>query len=539
MSFLWVGSQIPLYLFGGVLPDIYGDVGGYDRWVWIPIAYFIPVAALCPFVGELSDLFGRKYVGLFGQVLLIIGPIVVSTAHSMNVVIGGMVIAGAGAGLNELIALAATGEMVPTAKRGIYVGAVILTIIPFAPSVLWAELIVQASNWRYVGAFVAAWNVVGFILLLTCYWPKPRPNARGFTKRQILTHIDYVGGALSIGGVMCFMMGLQWGAQQYAWTSVHVLVPFFIGVAMIIAYFVWEMRFAKNPMVPPAVFSRAKRTMIVTLLITFLSGANFFNMLLFWPTEIYNVYGDDRVQIGIRSLPVGFGILGGAVIALVSIPLTKGNVRAIMLFFTAMMTAGTGAVSIARPDNIHTAYAPVCLACIGVGGVIIPVAIIAQICCPDELLGTITAISLSIRFVGGAIGFSVYYNVFYKHVFTNVQSMVAIDTIIYKLGYVEGLYYGDQSYIQALAQSIAQAQYAIFKNLSLLAYETTEVQAYNPGITLDEFRYQIVNATEWAFGYAYQWPYWISIAFGGSCFILAFFLGDLSPFLDEHVAVSL
>lgn len=31
--------------------------------------------------------------------------------------------------------------------------------------------------------------------------------------------------------------------------------------------------------------------MTVTLLITFLSGANFFNVLLFWPTEIYNVYG--------------------------------------------------------------------------------------------------------------------------------------------------------------------------------------------------------------------------------------------------------
>lgn len=88
MAFLWVGSQIPLYLFGGILPDIYGDIGGYDRWIWFVIAYLIPNAALCPFVGALSDLFGRKYVGLAGQVFLCIGPAVVSTAKVMNVAIG-------------------------------------------------------------------------------------------------------------------------------------------------------------------------------------------------------------------------------------------------------------------------------------------------------------------------------------------------------------------------------------------------------------------------------------------------------------------
>lgn len=88
MSFLWIGSQIPLFLFGGVTPDIYADIGGYDRWVWFVIGYLIPNAALCPFVGALSDLFGRKYVALAGQVFLIVGPVVTSTAETMNIAIG-------------------------------------------------------------------------------------------------------------------------------------------------------------------------------------------------------------------------------------------------------------------------------------------------------------------------------------------------------------------------------------------------------------------------------------------------------------------
>lgn len=88
MSFLWIGSQIPLYLFGSVLPTIYQDIGGVDRYVWFVIGYLIPNAALCPFVGALSDLFGRQKVAIVGQVVLILGPIITATAKTMNIAIG-------------------------------------------------------------------------------------------------------------------------------------------------------------------------------------------------------------------------------------------------------------------------------------------------------------------------------------------------------------------------------------------------------------------------------------------------------------------
>jgi MFS family permease len=88
MSFLWIGSQIPLYLFGSVLPLIYQDVGGVDRYTWFVIGYLIPNAALCPFVGALSDLFGRRNVAIVGQVCLIVGPIITATANTMNIAIG-------------------------------------------------------------------------------------------------------------------------------------------------------------------------------------------------------------------------------------------------------------------------------------------------------------------------------------------------------------------------------------------------------------------------------------------------------------------
>ena len=209
MAFLWTGSQIPLYLFGGIPPYIYRDLGGLDRWTWFVLGNLLALASVCPFVGSLSDLFGRRYVALTGASFLILGMIVASTAHTMNIFIAGMVLSGVGAGINELTALAATSEMAPTAKRGKYVAVLIFTIIPFCPSVLWGQLIASHSNWRWIGLFCGLWAFIGLVMTAIFYFPPPRPNSQGLTRKEIINQIDFVGGFLSIVGMILFMTGLQ------------------------------------------------------------------------------------------------------------------------------------------------------------------------------------------------------------------------------------------------------------------------------------------------------------------------------------------
>lgn len=125
-----------------------------------------------------------------------------------------MVFNGVGAGINELTALAATSEMAPTRKRGIYVSALIFTIIPFCPSVLWSQLICFYSTWRYLGLICGVWAGVGTLLVAFFYFPPPRLNSKGMTNKQILAEIDWIGGFLSIMGSILFMAGLQWGGYM-------------------------------------------------------------------------------------------------------------------------------------------------------------------------------------------------------------------------------------------------------------------------------------------------------------------------------------
>jgi MFS family permease len=270
-----------------------------------------------------------------------------------------MAIAGAGAGVNELTALAATSEMAPTRKRGVYVAVLIFTILPFCPSVLWAQLIAAHSNWRYVGAFCGAWNGFGLLITVLFYKPPPRVNSLGLSNKEIISRIDFIGGFLSIVGLILFMAGMQWGGYmvcliptssilllapltsfpQYPWSSAHVLAPLILGFVMLVAFGFWEVYGAKYPIFPTRL-KQEPRTLGLTLVITFISGANFFSVLMFWPTESFNVYGHDPVEVGVRSLPIGFGILAGACIVLVLLSVFRGHNKELLIVSSVLMTAG-------------------------------------------------------------------------------------------------------------------------------------------------------------------------------------------------------
>lgn len=196
----------------------------------------------------------------------------------MNVFIAGMALNGAGAGICELTALAVTAELAPTRKRGVYVAALIFTILPFCPSVLWAQLIAGYGSWRYIGLLCGVWSFLGLVLTAVFYWPPPRKLTVGLSRTEVVKRIDFVGGFLSISGLLLFMAGVQWGGYQYSWTSAHVLAPLFIGLFLFALFCVYEWKFAPFPMFPRSI-AKEPRLLLLTLLITFISGMQFFGMI--------------------------------------------------------------------------------------------------------------------------------------------------------------------------------------------------------------------------------------------------------------------
>jgi MFS family permease len=517
MAFLWTGSQIPVYIFGGIPPYIYADIGGVDRWIWFVLAYLLALAAVCPFVGSLSDLFGRRYIALFGSLLLIIAMCIASTAKSMGPFIGAFTIAGVGAGICELTSLAVTSELAPTRKRGKYVAVLVFTIIPFCPSVLWGQLIASHVGWRYCGALCGAWAAVGFFGTLFFYFPPPRPNSSGLTRRQVIAEIDFLGGLLSISGMILFLGGLEWGGYQYKWTSAHVLVPLILGgLLLFVAFPIWEIKGAKFPMFPSRL-KQEPRILALTLVITFISGANFFSVIMFWPTQAFNVYGHNPIGVGVRGIPIGFSILSGACIVLWLLSVFRGHNKELMIISSIIMTAGCGSLAVARVDNLNTLWGLLIVAGFGIGGIVVPASIISTIICPDDLIATIAALTLSVRVIGGAVGYTVYYNVFVTKFVPNAIKYIG-GTMELELGITNASYIGEA--------------------ISLTAASLLQDLKFIPGIAGNDTAYSmVVAAGQLAYAESYKYVYLTSIAFGAVSIIAACFLGNIDKYMDDHVAV--
>jgi hypothetical protein len=91
------------------------------------------------------------------------------------------------------------------------------------------------------------------------------------------------------------------------------------------------------------------------------------------------VYGHDPIGVGIRGLPIGFSILAGACIVLVLLSVLKGRIKELLVVSSVLMTAGCGALAVADVNNLSVLWGILCLAGLGVGGIVVPASIISKL----------------------------------------------------------------------------------------------------------------------------------------------------------------
>ncbi|KAK3298255.1 major facilitator superfamily domain-containing protein [Chaetomium fimeti] len=517
LAFMWTSAQAPLYLFAGAPVYIYRDLGGLSYWVWFITAHLLATAAIAPFVGALSDLVGRRYVAIIGSAIIIFGQIICGASIDMAMFIAGMGLTGIGTGINELTALAGTAELVPLSHRGYYIAGMVLTVLPFMPSAMYAQLIAAYSNWRYISIVTTGWAFAGIVLTILFYFPPPRARVQGWREKMaLLKRTDFMGGFLSIVGLALFEVGILAGGYQFPWTSARTLAPLIIGICAIAAFVAWQLWGTANPMVPRNL-SKAPRTLALTMIITFISGANFFSVLLLWPPEAYNVYGHEPVGVGLRGLPFAFGVFTGCIVSLVLLSRFRGGqIRYLILGASVLMTVGCGCMALATPHNMHAVYGILFVAGTGVGGITIPVSTVATIVCAGDVIATVTALTIAVRIVGGAVGYAVYLNVF-------VQRLVP------ELGALVGA---------ACARAGVTDPVVVREIIELTAASLVKEIRGLPGVS-DAAWLAIVAAGQQAYANAYPWVYYCSAVFGGAAVVASLFLGDISEMVDDTVTAAM
>ncbi|SFB34472.1 Major Facilitator Superfamily protein [Lentibacillus halodurans] len=106
------------------LPTIIGDLGGFDKFIWVTSAYLVMMMASTPIFGKLSDMYGRKRFFIFGLALFLLGSMLCGIAGSVLQLIFYRAIQGIVGGALMPIAFTIVVDIFPPEKRGKMMGLV-------------------------------------------------------------------------------------------------------------------------------------------------------------------------------------------------------------------------------------------------------------------------------------------------------------------------------------------------------------------------------------------------------------------------------
>lgn len=82
--------------------------------------------------------------------------------------------------------------------------------------------------------------------------------------------IDWLGSLSILGFTLMLLLGLNFGGGVFPWDSASVICLIVFGALMSLLFVFSERRFAKYPLMPPAIFSH--RSNVAALLVTFFHG---------------------------------------------------------------------------------------------------------------------------------------------------------------------------------------------------------------------------------------------------------------------------
>jgi hypothetical protein len=254
-----------------------------------------------------------------------------------------------------------------------------------------------------------------------------------------------------------------------------------------------------------------QRISILICILSLVFGANFWSVAAFWPLQAQQLYGPGGIKISYNLLTYGYGLIVGMVLFNWGISLFPGIIRELLTLGAAMMTAGIGALAALNPSNAALGRGLAFLAACGSGGIIAPPTLITCVC-PDDLIGTVSALMVSLRYIGASIGYAVYFSLLDRKLADVLRPNIAI---------------------AAIEAGLPPNQAPGFI-VALLGPNTTALAGYP---------LTIVEAGELAVKTSYQegfkLVYLVSIAFGGTAVLCCLFLGNVRKYIVNRLAVDI
>ncbi|KAI1102553.1 MFS general substrate transporter [Jackrogersella minutella] len=471
---------------GSVIAFITRDLGEESISGWIIQGPLLMQAVLSPIVGRLSDVLDRKALATIPPVIAFVGSVVSAKATSMGMLIAGGILIGITLSTVSIVQ-AIPSEILPMKYRALangfaFVGGAIGGLVGSLGA--GAVTNVDAGGWRYIFWIQAAFHGITAVGLFAFYWPPKHVEYPKMTLRELTWACDPIGSSLFVSSATLLLVALNWAGGSYAWGNPHVAVPLSLGLALLIAFGVYEWRGRTDGLVAH-VFFRRNANFAYSIFAFAVEGWIFYSAVNSVVPQISLNLGfeTDAWGIAVRQLSYQLPVL------FASIPITwyatkyKDLQMPLILTFVVFLVV-TICYACIKPSWSSAQIGFNVIAGIGQSGPLMLLVAAIQFTAPHAFLSTATGLGFSARAIGGAFGSAVLNAIINGRLVGNYAPAVSGAAVNAGL---------PESSIPALLKALAAGQIG------------TGVDAATPAIWS-----AALDASRWQYAYAYRLA-WASV----------------------------
>ncbi len=402
-------------------PRIIASLNGFDRYPWVTTAYLLTSTIAVPIFAKLSDIYGRKWFFLAGNILFVTASAFCGAAGNVHWLPGdGMSqlivfrgIQGIGAGIAMGLLFTIIGDIFPPAQRARYQGlfaSVFGLASIFGPTL--GGWITDQFSWRWTFYVNLPVGIIAASAILVEF-PYFRPVG-------VQRKIDWWGVLSLTGCLVPLLLALTW-VTDYGWGSQRVVSLLVVAAIMLAAFLLAESR-AVEPVIPLSMYEN--RIISVATVAVFLLGISMFGAIIYIPLFMQGVLGVTATRSGSLLTPMMLGFVVASA--------TSGNIVGRTGRYRIVMLAGVGITAIGifllASMNQHTAQWEVIrnmiITGLGMGSIMPIYTLCVQNVAPPANMGAATASVQFFRSIGGTVGVATYGSILLRRYHSSFSSNI-------------------------------------------------------------------------------------------------------------------